>query len=719
MSISFAAPPSSEQGSPGIGALAAPDGPAGPADAERRRWRPSPRNAMPAGSGGVPHVGALDGLRGLAVIAVLAYHQHKLGGGFDGARGGYLGVSAFFTLSGYLITNLLVAEHETRGAIALGAFWIRRIRRLLPAAVAALVLVVVYAWVFAPGEQFVGLRGDMLGALGYVANWRFLAGGTSYAAANENFSPVLHFWSLAIEEQFYVLWPLVVFAVLRFLSRRALSWVTGGLLVASVVASLVSAEAGASTDTIYFGTHTRAAELLVGAALALAFPLTRAVAVSLRVQRRLVPVGLVAAVVLIGAWVTVNQQEAWLYRGGFAGHAVVVAALMAAAAVPGRIGQVLAWRPLRLVGLVSYGLYLYHWPIYLVLNEQRTDVSGWPLFLLRMVVVASLATVSYQVLEQPIRRRRLLTRRHAWLAVPVSMAVAGAAIVGVTADPPSCTLAFCDTDTADAGDYVFIRDAPVSLPAQVPASSVPTFVDPATPATTSPDIAALAGTYTIDPADPLNVMIVGDSGTYDASPAISSSYHATGAGSSVETAFPGIGLTNGVLDWRIRWPEIFGEIDVDLVVVMLGGWDLEFLEANGAEAYGALLDEAVSLLTSRGAHVQWLSVLPGGTQPDAELNAVFQALAERHPGQVDYLDVAPVFRGPDDDYPQLINGALYRKPDGWHLCPAGAAALATYVHLNTASLGWSPLPVDGWQVGEWMLDRRYDDPPGGCFPPAE
>ncbi len=570
---------------------------------------------------------------------------------------------------------------------------------------------------FAPGEEFVGLRGDMLGALGYVANWRFLAGGTSYAAANDSFSPVLHFWSLAIEEQFYVLWPLLVYGVLRFWGRRALWWVTGGLLAASVVTSLVSAEAGASTDTIYFGTHTRAAELLVGAVLALGFPLARAVAVSPSTRRRLVPVGLVAAAVLAVAWATVDQQESWLYRGGLAGHTVVVAALMAAAAVPGRIGQVLAWRPLRLVGLVSYGLYLYHWPVYLVLDEERTDLDGWALFLLRMAAVASLATISYLWLEQPIRRRRWLTWRGSWLAVPVSMAVAAAGIVAVTADPPACTLAFCDTDTSNAGDYLFIRDAPESIPAQVPASSVPIFPSVAATQTTIPDVPTLAPTYVLDPADPLNVMIVGDSGTYDASPAISSSYQATGAGASVETAFPGLGLTR-LLDWRTTWPQIFDQVDVDLVVVMIGGWDQAWIEANGAEAYGALLDEAVALLTSRGARVQWLSILPGGTQPDTTLNTIFQEMVARHPGVVDYLDLDAVFRGPAGDYPREINGALYRKPDGWHLCPAGAAALATYVQLNTASLGWSPLPVDGWQVGEWMLDRRYDDPPGGCFPPS-
>ncbi len=661
----------------------------------------------------LPHVGALDGLRGLAVIAVLVYHQHKLSGGFGWAKGGYLGVSAFFTLSGYLITNLLLHEHDSTGTVSLRSFWARRVRRLLPAAIVAVVGIALYAWLLAPGEQFVDLRGDLLGALGYVANWRFLSAGTSYATVNGEFSPVLHFWSLAIEEQFYVVWPLVVFGVLRWKGRAALGWVAGTMLVASAATTIVLAGGDhVSTDHVYFGTHTRAAELLVGAVLAVVFPLTRAVAQPAAVGRRLVPVGLGAAIALAVVWATLDQQDESLYRGGLVVHAIVVAALMVAAVVPGVVGRVLSWRPLRAVGLVSYGLYLYHWPVYFVLDEDRTETSGWFLLLVRLAAVSAIAAASYRLIERPIRQGVRIVGRRAWLAIPVSMALAGGAVVVVTADPPDCTVAFCDVDVDLATDYLFVR-SPGRVEVAVASADAPTIP--------AEFIAALLAEVVESPllggvvTTPVT-LIVGDSGTFDAAPALSAAFASAGSPYSLETAFPGIGLTNGVLDWRTTWPEFFADHPIGLVIVMLGGWDLEYLQMNGPDAYGAVVDEAIGTIEANGAKVLWLSVLPGGSQPDTELNAVYEAAADRHPGVVEYLDVAPVFQVLDGSFPREVGNTLYRKPDGWHLCPAGAAALASFVIDHTTSLNWSaPAGVD-WFTDPWSTETRYDDPPGGCLP---
>src|SRR3954447_22398213 len=174
--------------------------------------------SRPAHASRMKHLPALDGLRGVAVVAVLFFH-----GGFRWAKGGWLGVSVFFTLSGFLITNLLVAEWSSDRSISLKTFWSRRFRRLMPAALACLLLVAFYGQVSASPEQLHHLRGDLLAAVGYVANWRFLFSKLSYADLFSAPSPVQHFWSLAIEEQFYVLYPLVVVAALRLGGRRLLA----------------------------------------------------------------------------------------------------------------------------------------------------------------------------------------------------------------------------------------------------------------------------------------------------------------------------------------------------------------------------------------------------------------------------------------------------------------------------------------------------------------
>ncbi|HEY6532107.1 MAG TPA: acyltransferase, partial [Acidimicrobiales bacterium] len=208
----------------------------------------------------MPHLPGLDGLRGLAVIGVLLFH-----GGFTWAKGGFLGVSTFFTLSGFLITNLLVREWDSTDAIRLGRFWVRRFRRLLPAALIAIALIGLIWWRIGTPEQLATLRADMLAALGYVANWRFFSAGTSYADLFSAPSPLQHFWSLAIEEQFYVIFPLVVLGLMRLGGRRVLTAVLVAATLASVVLELAL---GGNIDRVYYGTDTRAAELLLGALLA-------------------------------------------------------------------------------------------------------------------------------------------------------------------------------------------------------------------------------------------------------------------------------------------------------------------------------------------------------------------------------------------------------------------------------------------------------------------
>jgi len=206
------------------------------------------------------HVPALDGLRGIAVVGVLAFHLGHL-------RGGYLGVDLFFVLSGYLITSLLLVEWEHTGRIGLGAFWSRRARRLLPALFLLIGAVAVYAWTSPPAIVPGALRGDALATLGYVANWHAVLAHHGYWELFAAPSLLAHTWSLAIEEQLYVVWPLVVVVALRF-GRRAVLWTALALAVASALTMIVIHGAGDDTARAYYGTDTRAAAVLIGAALA-------------------------------------------------------------------------------------------------------------------------------------------------------------------------------------------------------------------------------------------------------------------------------------------------------------------------------------------------------------------------------------------------------------------------------------------------------------------
>ena len=357
-----------------------------------------------------PRIPALDGLRGLAVAGVLAYHA-----GFGWARGGFLGVSLFFTLSGFLICSLLVSERAATGRVDLGRFWARRARRLLPAAIAALLVVLAFGAAAAADGQLRELRGDVLAAIAYVANWRFVLDGQSYAELGQAPSPVQHFWSLAIEEQFYVVFPLVVLA-----ARRWLPWVLG----AGVVLSLGSLLLIDDPLRAYYGTDARAAELLVGALLAVW------VRRAGRPGRAAALAGPAAMALLLASWAATSQSDGRLYGGGLLVHAVLVAVVIRSATGGGLLPAALGAGPLRWLGRISYGAYLYHWPLFLWFTPTRTGLEGLPLAIVRIGVSLLLAEVSYRLLEEPIRSGRRLTPQVARLSLATgAVAVAAVAIV--------------------------------------------------------------------------------------------------------------------------------------------------------------------------------------------------------------------------------------------------------------------------------------------------
>lgn len=651
--------------------------------AEDQLDEPRPPADPAIGSGAsIPHVRSLDGLRGLAVLGVLFFH-----GGFSWAAGGFLGVSLFFTLSGYLITSLLLAERSTTRHIDLNHFWTRRVRRLLPASLLAISAVAIYGWFFASFNERINLRGDLLGSLFYVANWRFVARGSSYADIQSSQSLVQHFWSLAIEEQFYVFWPLLVAAALALWARRGLTIITGILIAASVGCCILMWNVfGSSTDTIYFSTQTRAAEILIGAALALALPLGGQRPAPLAQSRPLRIAAPLSLVILLVLWMTTSQSSAWLYNGGFALHALIATIVIAAVVIGGTLCDHIAWKPLVAAGLVSYGLYLYHWPIFMILTEDRVGLGQYGTFVVRMAVTVGIALLSYRFLEQPIRRGKLISNRKVWIAVPVSMALVAGLVLFATRDAPK--LAYADFDTTKATIETVDN-------ASDPGSSTSSTVD--AEKTTSPT--------------PRAVMTIGDSSMYDATPALRTTFFALGTQSSVETAFPGTGLTFGAPEnWREEWKQKVDENKPELSIVMLGGFDYDFITANGPEAYRPIVDELVALLTSQGGRVAWLSILPCGRVPDDEQNAVYAELPERFPGKVIYIDTTDAFEGcPQTEVQADGTVVKLRKADTWHLCPAGAARLATFVHRKISDAGWSPAPTTGWEWGPWTSDIRFEE----------
>lgn len=358
----------------------------------------TPTDASPENESLLPYQPALDGLRAIAVIAVLLYH-----GGSQWFPGGFLGVDVFFVLSGYLITSLLLAEWEVRHSLDLTRFWARRARRLLPALLLTLLLTAVMA-VLIGGEFARSVREDGLASLFYVSNWWFIAQGSSYVADLGNQSPLTHTWSLAIEEQWYLFLPLVLVIVLPRLRSR---WQLAVGLVAVAVMSatvmwLVAPAGAADPSRVYFGTDTRVQGLLIGGALACVAPYL--------VRSRLISWGaLGATAMLLLALLTVSFDDPTMYRGGFALVAVGVAIVIAAVTVHpgGRLAHALSVPPMVAIGKISYGLYLWHWPVYILLSPERTGLSGLGLLAVRLVLTTGLAAASYHLVELPIRHGAL------------------------------------------------------------------------------------------------------------------------------------------------------------------------------------------------------------------------------------------------------------------------------------------------------------------------
>ncbi|MFZ0040932.1 MAG: acyltransferase, partial [Solirubrobacteraceae bacterium] len=399
----------------------------------------------------------LDGLRAIAVSAVIAYHL-----GFGWATGGLLGVGVFFTLSGYLITDLLLAA-KARGQLHLADFWRARARRLLPALFLMLIVVSIWVWL-ADRTQMGAVRGQVFAAAVYISNWWQGFEHFSYFARYGPPSPLNHLWSLSVEEQFYLLWPWLLLLGIHFVHERRrpipirprLAGWTLALAFVSALEMGIMFHPTFDPSRVYYGTDTRAFGLLLGAALAMVWPsrsLTRSVGP--HAADVLDAVGLLGLVVIgLLIWRT-NEYSAFMYRGGMVLLSVATVLALAALAHPAtRLGRVLGVGPLRWIGVRSYGIYLWHEPV-IVLTTPLVNRGVQPLrAALQVGATVGIAALSWRYVEEPIRqgglgrlwaqarsvnwRPRLLSRpiRVGLGAGLAAVLLAFLALIGVTAPSP-------------------------------------------------------------------------------------------------------------------------------------------------------------------------------------------------------------------------------------------------------------------------------------------
>ncbi|HDR7778667.1 acyltransferase family protein [Bacillus cereus] len=347
----------------------------------------------------------LDSLRGLAILGVILYHIN-----FNWMPGGFLGVTVFFVLSGYLITDILAMEWKRNKRIDLKKFWLSRARRLLPGMLVMLVITLAWITIF-HSSLLEKMRGDSLAALFYVSNWWYIYHKLSYFDNFNQISPLNHFWSLAVEEQFYVVWPFIISLGLYYIkkqSRMILLICLGAF--ASALAMAILYEPGVDPSRIYYGTDTRAFSLLIGAVLALVWPSNRLANKIIPKARFILDVvgGIALIIILVMFWKT-NQYDPFLYKGGMVLLSIATALLVANLAHPAsRIAQFLRFRPLRWVGVRSYGIYLWHYPI-LTLTTPKVNAGDFSIIraILQFLLIILIAQISWKFIEKPIRQGAL------------------------------------------------------------------------------------------------------------------------------------------------------------------------------------------------------------------------------------------------------------------------------------------------------------------------
>ncbi len=659
---------------------------------------------------------ALDGLRAVAVVSVILFHN-----GVSWMPGGFLGVDVFFVLSGYLITTLLLLEWRHPGGVDLKAFWTRRARRLLPALLLVLVAVSAYARFAADPATVDSLRWDGIGSLFYVANWRFVFSHQSYFEAFSAPSPLRHLWSLAVEEQWYLVWPLFLSVGLSWSKRsvKPLVAVMGALALLSAGEMFLLTLGSGDPSRAYYGTDTRAHTLLVGAILAVVlntWPVTQ--------RRARIGVQLLGAAGLVGVvgfMVFVHESDRWMYHGGFLLLALCTAAVIAAVMLPidGLAKRALRLRALPAIGLLSYGLYLWHWPVNVWLTPERLGlgeitwfgqrVEGYVLVAVRVAVTAAVALASYKFVELPIRHGALgRLRGRMRRPFPVGPALTGGAVavvavlvlssaVGVRTDVESKNNLFAGGElgvpkSERAGTAGERSKASAAAVTTVPIASI----EP------NPDLPAVAPDHVV------KTVIAGDSAGWT----LSFTQHQPLPDIQVfDRAILGCGIID--TPYFVRTTRLTFDVDCsgqpvywqgaaaeqpDVLGVMVGAWEVYDHEVDGkrvgpgdpayARRFTHDLTQAVDAMIAAvpGIRVVFIGQACfqerndklGGVAGDRndtsrlrKVNAVIKDVAAHYGSRATYIDMGP-WLCPGGKFKADVNGVEMR-PDGVHFSDQSAA----------------------------------------------
>lgn len=630
----------------------------------------------------------LDGIRALAVALVLAYH-----GGIPGLQvAGFYGVDVFFVLSGFLITRLLLAESADRGRIRFAAFWSRRARRLLPGLLVLLLAADVYVSHFAPPGRYPGFRDDALSVVGYWSNWHFIQASSNYFSATGFPSLLTHTWSLAIEEQFYLVWPLVVWGGIR-LARRTRANPAALLLGVSTAGSLASAawmtilyRSGADASRLYYGTDTHAQSILLGCALAALASLLSSRAINMRDRSAtLAATGALAG--LVWAACSLGSSDPRSYQGGFLAVSLLAALLVATvvAAPSSPPARLLSVGPVAYIGRISYGMYLWYFPIFAVMDRSSTGLTGAGLFVVRCATDIVVAAISFHLVEQPVRgwRPQVRVPRRLGIRMPdgTGTLASGAAAAGVAA-------LLLVAGAPAAGPVV----SPAALAAQSRSSAGNTrgerilvFGD-STAATLGDDL--LFSRDARQHRIALDVVPIFGCGL-----AVSAAVDVHGQSieppASCRTGSPAPD------SWPALLRRAIGTFHPTVVLVVSGRWEVAARRATpggpwvnitepGDAAYiRSQLEEAASIITGDGATLA-LATAPcfsSGEQPDGDAwpedsparqnayNSLVRQVSARaaslHPGSSVVMDLAGIVC-PGGRFHAVIDGVTVRAPDGIH-----------------------------------------------------
>jgi len=652
------------------------------------------------------YVPALDGVRACAVVAVMMFH-----GGIPHMQGGFMGVDAFFVLSGFLITSLLIGEWRQTLTIKLGAFWARRAKRLLPALLLMLLFVAFFASVIVPKGTYGALRLDALSTLLYVSNWHFILVNSNYFNETAQSSPLLHTWSLAVEEQFYVIWPLVVLAVMRLTrSLGALFTLCCAAAVASAVWMHVVYDGGLNTNRAYLGTDTRSQCLFIGCALAVGLVL---LAQRGHEQGRLARgelwrpasqagqaacgvVGIVGAVGAVLLWVLTTSLSSFPYSGGFflIGLSVGGIILAAVAAPRSVVPRVLSLTPVRYVGRISYGLYIWHWPIFLWLNHERTGLESYELFGLRVLVTFAVSVVSFHLIERPIRMGTFVSQWRAWLVVPAALAGVLVAVFAATTGLSAAGTALPTTGTGTSGTTTTSSTSAGQAAAGQPVR-VLLFGD-----SVALTLGLGLGEQTVQ--EQYNYVLT-DKGILGCGVVDGPQVELMGVRDDTPQACGGTAVTPGGPavnePWQSQWLSEIDQVKPNVVVLLAGRWEVVDREYQGTwtnilnPTYAAYVKSqlavASNLVTTAGAHIVFLTApcTDEGEQPDgapwpeddpdriAVYNKLVREVANEHPSTDSVVDLHGEVC-PHGQFTSTLDGTVIRRNDGVHFTAAAGQVLA-------------------------------------------